>query len=247
MTESERIKFSLEWLKCEYIDSWGQVVQHDGDGGDSAYRTALAVFLLSVLDNEIEARELWTTFKFNCEISPGLWIRHPDPTKWYSNPNNFSRDQMAKVELAAFAMKDNYAATCIITRMNQRNFFHQNTHKGTGCEGDDCIKMPDFSGVGEAHNFLRFQKSSLLSWILDFRFFGELIFRRFQSWDYDSLLLADLIYSRVREPSPISWIAGKIYKHTTDWKQKIRNNYSRFKNGVEPLGELYIIAGEKYL
>jgi len=31
------------------------------------------------------------------EVEPGIMIRNPDPTKWYSDPRNFSRDQMTPV------------------------------------------------------------------------------------------------------------------------------------------------------
>lgn len=78
-----------------YLDEYGLIVQRDKDGGDAVYRNAL----YSVLASDIKH---WNLTRSRCEVAPGIWVRHPDKTKWYSDPSNCSRDQVAKAMHCAF-------------------------------------------------------------------------------------------------------------------------------------------------
>lgn len=258
-----------------YQDHWGAITQLDGDGGDAAYRNALFVILLKLDGQRIAANARWYMWLQNFCESPGVYRRHPDPKKWYSNPNNFSRDQFEKAWLAMCVMNDISIVIATIFRQILRLGFHQNIHKGTDCEGIKCYKIPDLPGIGQVRNFIRtyfwtysilvsglielhFRGTSLLApvWgvafsylilnLLDVGFLADLALRKKQTWDYDSLMLADLLWAQVKRPTLVSIFAGKKY-YETDWRDRIKYNYSRTDNDIKPLGDYYIIVAEEIL
>lgn len=72
----------------KYTDTYGLLgrLQRDGsiDGGDSLHKTShYGIYRSPAL-----------ALVFNCEIAKGVFVRNPDPNKWYSNPNTTSRDQL---------------------------------------------------------------------------------------------------------------------------------------------------------
>ena len=80
----------------KYIDKYGLLgrLQRDGslDGGDSLHKTShYGVY------TALAHTALFRTAVLNCEVSQGVWVRNPDKTKWYSNPNTTSRDQTKAV------------------------------------------------------------------------------------------------------------------------------------------------------
>lgn len=87
------------------IDDNGMIIS-GGDGGDSCHRMYASYvrirlqYLLKLMDKVPPPFDKTASpAKTQCllEISPGIYIRNPDPTKWYSDPRNFSRDQMTPV------------------------------------------------------------------------------------------------------------------------------------------------------
>lgn len=82
-----------------YIDKYGLLgrLQLDGsiDGGDSLHKTCHMCIYGSILALKVRV----------CEIASGVFVRNPDPTKWYSNPNTRSRDQL-KALLCLLSLKD---------------------------------------------------------------------------------------------------------------------------------------------
>ncbi len=93
-----------------FRDSWGLIVTANGDGGDSLRRENcfwLAHYLRGkmLLDqphSRLIPQEVITLCEVRKEIeiegvrlteATGVVIRHPDPTQWWSDPKNTSRDQ----------------------------------------------------------------------------------------------------------------------------------------------------------
>lgn len=253
-----------------FRDSRGALVQRDGDGGDSAYRTALYICLMFLSGNQKSAGYQWDLWLKNFCVAPGLFRRHWDEKKWYSNPNNFSRDQFEKSFLAMLLLDWRMTLVTVARQFLFRLSFHQNIHKGTDCEGMKCYKMPDLIGIGEIRNLIR--TFFLLYWAiwfavcfkipggfmialfvpylilcaLDLGFVADLYFRKKQTWDYDSLMAIDLAYAQKRTPTPVSiWAASEYLK--TDWKERILHNYSATANDIKSLGEFYVEVVEKIL
>lgn len=224
----------------------GLICQLDGDGGDAAYRTALYIFLCSL---DPSTRSLACKYKISlcqaCIVSPGIFIRHPDKSKWWSNPRNFSRDQAAKFILAMASVNWKVIIRGWLLRMNDRNWFHQNDQDGVTGKP----KFPDIILPGEIANLIRGLDLKNYKWLLQFidlRFFIDLLARKRQTWDYDSLMACDLIYAQIKYPTIASRIVSKLYLKT-DFRERLRENYAYKNNGIEPLGELYIQAADKYL
>lgn len=253
-----------------FRDIRGAIVQRDGDGGDSAYRTALFICLIYLSGNKKKAGFEWDLWLKNFCVSPGLFRRHWDEKKWYSNPNNFSRDQFEKSFLAMLMLDWRMTLATVFRQFVFRLGFHQNIHKGCDCEGLNCYKIPDIIGVGEIRNLIRtfffpywaiwfiacinvpcgFVIAAIAPYALlcalDLAFLADLYFRKKQTWDYDSLMAVDLAYAQKRTPTPVSNWAAKEYLKT-DWKERILHNYSATNNDIKPLGEFYIEVVEKIL
>lgn len=88
------------------IDSNGMIIS-GGDGGDSCHRMYTSFLrlrllsLLGLLPDGVPAPFNQTADPAKTqsllEVEPGIYIRNPDPTKWYSDPRNTSRDQLTPV------------------------------------------------------------------------------------------------------------------------------------------------------
>lgn len=223
------------------------VVQLNKDGGDSAYRTALAIVCLRLLGSDITASLYLRSLLDNAYMGSGIWRRHPDQKEWYSDPNTFSRDQMAKVMLALFVMGAKATLGETVKAFLKRGLLHQNTQPNDTKERKP--KFPDILSPGEVINFIRGYNLWVLYpllTLLDAKFLTDLYFRKKKPWDYDSLMAIDLVYAQKKMPTLLSKIAAYFYKKT-DYKDRIRNNYADANNGIAPLGELYVMTCEKYL
>jgi len=237
-----RVDYLIQDLFAHYVDEHGLVVQKNGDGGDSAYRTALAATILTMLLKQDDAAKFYRALIDNCLLHNFDWVRHPNKSEWWSDPKTFSADQAAKVMLSMLLMDDNKIVYYWLVKRMASFGFHQNTRRN-----DDKTKhwkLPDIIRPGEVSNLIRgldFWVLYPLLFVLDFRFLFDLYFRKKTPWDYDSLMAIDLIYSQFIMPTPIANIAKRFYIRT-DYKERIRNNYSDDNNGIYPLGELYIIA-----
>lgn len=87
------------------IDQYG-MIQSGGDGGDSCHRMYTSFIRLRLQSLLGLIQDVPAPFdqisspaatQYMLEEEPGIYIRNPDPTRWYSDPRNFSRDQMTPV------------------------------------------------------------------------------------------------------------------------------------------------------
>ena len=240
-----------------YRDSNGMLVQKDGDGGDSAYMTALAAGLL-ILDDDYYAADIIFESLLQCNQKPGIWSRYPKTPldRWYENPNNFSRDQADTVDwcLSIFSIKlDSLSAQGLQKQMWRNRIknwgFHQNIHIGTDVpEGSNGLKIPDITSLESIANLIR-SKNWWMAYpiltVLDLTLLISLCLR-YTSWDTDCMLARNMILSRIKFPTIFRYIAVKIYK-LTNYKERIKNYFYKTGNSIEPLGDLYQKICKKYI
>lgn len=134
-----------------YIDSYAIIVQKDMDGGDSLQREGMYAFGkwlrkkddYTFIIEEIPEREDPKKIIEKFEVEPGIYIRHPDKAKWYSNPWTTSRDQIIPV-LAYCAAYEDYDRLWRLSKASMKRFFFaQNFYEN----GDNKVakgqKVPD--------------------------------------------------------------------------------------------------------
>jgi len=134
-----------------YIDSYAVIVQKDMDGGDTLHREGMYAFgkrlRLDLNLNQVyvetvpKRRPASEDIISRFEVSPGIYIRHPDPNKWYSNPETTSRDQVLPV-IAYCAVAEDYPRLWRLFKATaSRGMFAQNILR-LG-DGENEKKIPD--------------------------------------------------------------------------------------------------------
>lgn len=223
-------------------DRWNMVVQYDGDGGDSAIRTGLWLSLSALIGLKLPLQ--YEEYMRGVSADVGLFRRHPDESKWYSNPSNCSRDQAAKITLTAYLYDDKKTAAMWLLRMLGRCLFHQNNRIW-----NDPIKwkMPDIMSPGEWANLMRFWFGRAGWPVLFFLDVATLLqFYMRSKWDGANLVLIDWLYGCSRASTPAIWLCTRYVKHNlSQLEAELRNNYSPVNNGVANLAELYILVVRK--
>jgi hypothetical protein len=119
-----------------YIDSYAVIVQKDMDGGDTLHREGLYAFGKKLRFTLITHEDFPETTSIRrpasediinqFEVAPGIYIRHPDPAKWYSNPDATSRDQLIPVIAYCAAAEDYPRLWRLFKATVQRGMFAQN-------------------------------------------------------------------------------------------------------------------------
>lgn len=133
-----------------YIDSYGLIAQQDGDMGDSLQREGMyafgkwfrydrvgnTLFLAEPLGRR-DHKAIMDRF----EVRPGIYVRHPDPYRWWSDPDTTSRDQLLPVIAYCGAYQDYGRLWRLFLATLKRGFFAQNTLR-VG-DGKKSWKVPD--------------------------------------------------------------------------------------------------------
>lgn len=144
-----------------YIDSYAVIVQKDMDGGDTLHREGMYAFGRKLVydhmknqvilqDQPIVSRGPASGSSLQrpspqeimdlLEVEPGIYIRHPDPKKWYSNPNATSRDQLLPVIAYCAAYGDYQRLWRLFKATLKRGLFAQNMYRIGDLEN---WKIPD--------------------------------------------------------------------------------------------------------
>lgn len=119
-----------------YIDAYAIIVQQDGDGGDSLHREGMYAFGKwlryqqhdnSIVIVEVPERHDPKKIISQFEVAPGIYVRHPDPTKWTNNPDTTSRDQLVPLIAYCGAYQDYSRLWRLFHAVLKRGFFAQNT------------------------------------------------------------------------------------------------------------------------
>lgn len=85
------------------IDQYGLILSN-GDGGDTCHRMytyfirrRIRSTIIILDDMKFTKTATVASTQAQLEVSPGIYIRNPDPLMWYSNPETTSRDQLTPV------------------------------------------------------------------------------------------------------------------------------------------------------
>lgn len=140
-----------------YIDAYAVIVQKDMDGGDTLHREGMYAFgkklVYDHLNNKIlldtiaakrnqgRAPASSTEILNRFEVAPGIYVRHPDPQKWYSNPDTTSRDQLMPVIAYCAAYEDYPRLWRMFKAVARRGMFAQNYIRNG--DGETSRKIPD--------------------------------------------------------------------------------------------------------
>jgi len=136
-----------------YVDSYAIIVQKDFDGGDSLHREGMYAFgkrMLEIAKLTDQFQQAATSSRSPAsigseldpfEIAPGIYVRHPDPQKWYSNPATTSRDQLIPVIAYCAANEDYDRLWRLFTATARRGLFAQNYLRIGGDPSES--KIPD--------------------------------------------------------------------------------------------------------
>jgi hypothetical protein len=143
------------------VDTYALIVQRNGDGGDTLQREGMYAFgkwlrysqesNTVVIADPPERRDPSSVMD-RLEVRPGVFVRHPDPSKWYSNPATVSRDQLVPVFAYCAAYEDYPRLWRLFTTTAQRGFFAPNTTRAGA--GHKPNKMPD-TMLGHLGLFIR--------------------------------------------------------------------------------------------
>lgn len=165
------------------------------------------------------------------EVGPGIYVRHPDPTKWYSNPETTSRDQLFPVIAYCAAYEDYPRLWRLFKATAKRGFFAQNWLR-IG-EGEHQKKLPDPMFMNIAH-FIRaggwwtaplyptlffFDALELIGTVfsaLPLHFRDDHLIPRFKNQndvDDNNLVVQHLLAANYK-PTPFSALARYIYATT---------------------------------
>lgn len=144
-----------------YIDSYALIAQQDGDVGDSLQREGMYAFgrwmryddrtqtvYLSEPPGRRDPKKIIAKF----EVAPGVYVRHPDPTRWSSDPDTTSRDQVVPVIAYCAAFRDYPRLARLFGASAARGLFAQNTLPIN--EGPEHRKVPD-TMIGTLGLFIR--------------------------------------------------------------------------------------------
>ncbi len=144
-----------------YIDAYAVIVQKDMDGGDTLHREGMYAFGMKLAYDHVNnlvhvtdpndkrgiasvgmlQRPPAEVLIGKFEVQPGIYIRHPDPAKWYSNPDATSRDQLLPVIAYCAAYEDYPRLWRLFKATVQRGMFAQNFLR-IG-DGENDFKIPD--------------------------------------------------------------------------------------------------------
>jgi hypothetical protein len=182
-----------------HFDIYNLIVQSDGDGGDTAQRTGMFFYVHG-------DRLAFEAALNRLEMSPGIYARHPYQEGFRSNPARFSRDQQRPlvIALGKYRMYDRLKRLTVehVKRFGK----YQNL---------------DFIGPTNISEYIRAFRAQALYPVLYFSDLGLLTdsilnvassyFNRDQTDDNNHVLT--LLQSQDIMPTPVSWLARKIYKY----------------------------------
>lgn len=241
-----------------YVDTYALIVQQDGDGGDTLQREGMYAFGKwmrynlednTVYINDMPQRRDPAKIIDKLEVKPGIFIRHPDPEQWYSNPKTTSRDQLVPVIAYCAAYRDYPRLWRLFKATAKRGMFSQNTKRAG--KGHKEFKVPD-TFLGHLSLFIRgggywtapFYPLLILTDSISFA--GTIIhqipihweqtnkrfrFKEGRDVDDNNTIIYHLVAAQFK-PTPVSWLHRQFYAATR-----------RPSNGNYLLGETNNVMG----
>ncbi len=220
----------------DYIDEYGLICQVMGDsifdGGDSAQRVGMLGIAASLNDGFRGEADLEMTKEFalvatntmisKLQLPSGKLVRHPDYTKWYSNPNHFSRDQQSAVVIAA-GFSGNQALVLNLMKQHLKRF---GAYQNFGFNRIDVDGNKKFitGDIASPEHFNLYFRALNLYILYPLLLIGDLftllnsliiIYKSYIDPDdtsNDLNHICVLLQSKKVMPTPISWLARKLYR-----------------------------------
>jgi len=248
MNETEVLKVNnLINEMNKYRGEYKLVVQKDGDGGDTLNRVAHFCGALKILDSNSSEPVLQLYLNRICNGLPaGRYRRHPDTNKWYSNPDNVTRDQMSPT-IAALILNGLTVKLKQHLRLRvRRGLLHFSTQDQVeGKPGAVKHKLPDLPGLPELANIIRGLNIRVLYpllYVLDLATLASV-----GSDLREGQVILNLAVAESNMSTFVSKWAIKKLKAKETAAMELRYYYreSDGGNGIEPLGELMIMAMNK--
>ena len=237
----------------KYRDRFGVIVQRDGDGGDTCNRIGMLYGCLSILQAPDDMNRppedgfCITEARLAATLPTGRYRRHPDSSKWYSNINNVTRDQMSPM---ICAMVLNGTTTLLIWHFKarlKRGLLHFSTQDQVeGTPGKVRYKLPDLPSPMELAAFIRgFGKGLCLLPLLDRALLYEAKKANAENIREGQLILhlaVSKLYPTAASKKALELVKTKV----SELAIGIRNYHSEAPghNGIEPLGEITVAALE---
>jgi hypothetical protein len=246
-------------LQIKNYRSDGIIVQRDKDQGDSLNRIGVYYSTLAALgvtfDDQFttpSAGLAWTEFKLTDGLNFGRFRRGVGQSRWFSNPDNVTRDQMVPMEAALALNGQKTIARAHFWKRASRLFFHFSTQNDGADAGPLKFKLPDVCTPSEFGTLIRATKYKWLYWLLpvtDLFLYIDVVYSRSLNerslYDADNQLLPQVL-AALNEPTFVTEYVRKAYA-VTDAAARLRSYYSESdgRNGIEPLGELAALAFER--
>lgn len=251
-----------------YLDKWGLIAQHKdagADGGDSAHRFGIIFSCLKILkqkiwiSGDILLEDYYLKAMVQYEKQDNLYVRHPNPDKWYSNPLNFSRDQTTMLMKAMMVMGDTGGTFGIIKKLFSRGGFHQNLYPNYAKPGEPEYKrkIPDIITPSQISDWLRSYRSNYLYpiiCVLDVFKFVDVVLaelddsksrKKGKRTDYFVMLATDVIVSRYVQDTFVMRAVAK-YLSKTDYRSSIEWIFDP-KWSDPPIDKLLLPLAERYI
>jgi hypothetical protein len=225
-----------------YRDKFGLLVKKDGDGGDTAHTTGVYYSILAFIGQPESAK--FAVDAADLRFHLGRFMRHPDPSKWYSNPNNFTRDQNNPLICAAVLNNNLMLIFEILRERSRRFYFHFNDESGDQFTGTIKNPMPDAPAPVEFGLYASVGWFSIpWHWITDIQLILDAtIGRKINGWDADAGLCPLLLARRRVRPTLWSRLALWLWvKQEASVMQNITKYYGEENgnNGLAPMVELF--------
>lgn len=233
-----------------YCDSNGLIVQKDGDGGDTAGREGDYWFEYALTGYHgipTPGHYLYIKDEFErvlelLQRGKGIFVRNPIK---YNDPSDMSRDQTVPLILAMGQMEE-YDILKALFYKQVRNFGR--------------YQNGDIGFIGDLGYYIRafkFWKAYPILLVGDLQLLVNSIIRCIKGRDLNDVsddinLTLELLQAQYNLPTPISWLARKIYKHLRYGQffpegaiQRAWNWYFRPETNANPFDELYRSLIEK--
>jgi hypothetical protein len=229
-----------------HFDSFGLPVTLSNDAGDSAHNCGVLYTCLNSLNTDTLVGYTETIRKLRpIELPQGFYVRHPDPTKWYSRYETFSRDQSAMLQASMIMWnRTDLLWQLWRARWQYNKLMHFNT-----LESDGWIsKTPDIPGVNEVGLWIRgFNLWILYPFltVLDLAHVLDVLWlNKVNTWDTDVKTLTYLQVAKRKMPTISSYIATKLFKKYDKAIPHMLNYYNNGSadNTVPGMGEICVEA-----
>jgi len=211
---------------ADYIDDYQMVVtKFDRDGGDSCAH-GCAILYAAAVNDDLPTEAMLGVYTSKLEVNSGEYCRHPDRTMWYSRVNTFSRDQLTAL-LALLGVRGQKAPLRRLFKAHLKHLFlfawntrqvnsYPDGHTGVSYDW----KVPDITFIDIFGMYIR-GFDFFLAWpvllLCDIpTLIGSIIYRlklSSSTIQMNHILMVD--FSNRVMPTPISWLAKKIYGKAT--------------------------------